>query len=297
MPVPTTIDQLSTTAASNYPAGTDSPATLDDVQRAHGAFIAQIRDGVQVTNASAKTTPVNADYLPINDSAASNLIKKVTWANIKATLKTYFDTLYAAVGSFAASGANADITSLSALTNGIVGTSGNQTIAGTKTFSSQPVLPHAPVLSASISATGTAVDVTSGIPSWINELSINFVGLSSNGSSNFLVQLRSGSFVTSGYKSGNSSGSAGVTSNSITNAHFLAGNVGSGATFRGSLTFKRHPGNIWIGTSVLTSESSAGFYVGSSEVTLSGDLDGFKLTTANGTDTFDAGAFSFTIRE
>jgi len=115
MPVPTTIDQLSTTAASNYPSGSDSPATLDDVQRAHGAFIAQIRDGVQVTNAAAKTTPIDADYLPINDSAASNLIKKVTWAIVKATLKTYFDTLYAVSGSYAASGANADITSLTAL--------------------------------------------------------------------------------------------------------------------------------------------------------------------------------------
>lgn len=42
---------------------------------------------------------------------------------------------------FAQSGANADITSLTALTNGIVGTSGNQTIAGIKTFSSMPVMP------------------------------------------------------------------------------------------------------------------------------------------------------------
>jgi len=67
---------------------------------------------VQVTNASAKTTPVDADYLPINDSAASNLIKKVTWANVKATLKTYFDTLYPASGTYALPGANADITSL-----------------------------------------------------------------------------------------------------------------------------------------------------------------------------------------
>lgn len=41
----------------------------------------------------------------------------------------------------AASGANSDITSLTGLTSGIVGTSGNQTIGGVKTFSSMPVMP------------------------------------------------------------------------------------------------------------------------------------------------------------
>ncbi|NDZ11480.1 hypothetical protein C7T35_01460 [Variovorax sp. WS11] len=44
--------------------------------------------------ATGKTTPVDADVMPLADSAASNVLKKVTWANIKATLKTYFDTLY-----------------------------------------------------------------------------------------------------------------------------------------------------------------------------------------------------------
>lgn len=44
MPLPSTIDDLSTTAALNYPAGTDAPSVLDDTQRAHAAFIAQLRD-------------------------------------------------------------------------------------------------------------------------------------------------------------------------------------------------------------------------------------------------------------
>ena len=47
-----------------------------------------------IVGLSAKTTLVDADSMAILDSANSNALKKVTWANIKATLKTYFDTLY-----------------------------------------------------------------------------------------------------------------------------------------------------------------------------------------------------------
>lgn len=47
--------------------------------------------------ATSKATPVDADELPIVDSAASNVLKKLTWANLKATAKTYFDTLYQTV--------------------------------------------------------------------------------------------------------------------------------------------------------------------------------------------------------
>ena len=50
MPTPTLITDLSQTAASNYPQGSDSPATLDDTQRAHGGFIATLRDGKGFTN-------------------------------------------------------------------------------------------------------------------------------------------------------------------------------------------------------------------------------------------------------
>lgn len=51
--------------------------------------------GALISGATAKTTPVDADYVGLMDSAASNVLKKLSWANIKATLKTYFDTLYA----------------------------------------------------------------------------------------------------------------------------------------------------------------------------------------------------------
>ena len=65
---------------------------------------------------TAKTTPVDADLIAIADSTSSFSLKKLTWANIKATLKTYFDTLYLAL-------------------------TGAQTVDGVKTFSSSPIVP------------------------------------------------------------------------------------------------------------------------------------------------------------
>jgi hypothetical protein len=44
--------------------------------------------------AASKTTPADDDEIPGVDSAASWGLKKFTWANIKAALKTYFDGIY-----------------------------------------------------------------------------------------------------------------------------------------------------------------------------------------------------------
>jgi hypothetical protein len=44
MPVPATIDDLSTTESSNFPAGTETPKSADNYLRAHASFIAQLRD-------------------------------------------------------------------------------------------------------------------------------------------------------------------------------------------------------------------------------------------------------------
>ena len=57
-----------------------------------------------IASTTTKTTPANADLLPLIDSAASNVRKVVSWTNIKATLKTYFDTLYALAGAVTTSG-------------------------------------------------------------------------------------------------------------------------------------------------------------------------------------------------
>lgn len=51
MPVPLTIDDLSTTASNNSPAGSESPTTTDDYLRALSAFIATLRDDKQPVDA------------------------------------------------------------------------------------------------------------------------------------------------------------------------------------------------------------------------------------------------------
>lgn len=59
------------------------------------ATIAQILDniGTAIARATSKATPVDADAFGLSDSADSNVIKKITWAELKAALKTYFESV------------------------------------------------------------------------------------------------------------------------------------------------------------------------------------------------------------
>jgi hypothetical protein len=50
--------------------------------------------GAKTNAATDKLTPVDADLLGLVDSVAANILKKLTWSNLKTTLKIYFDTIY-----------------------------------------------------------------------------------------------------------------------------------------------------------------------------------------------------------
>ncbi len=111
-----TDDIQSATASQKGLMTSTYAAKLDGIEAA-----ADVTDagnvGSSIHGATAKTTPVDADTVPLIDSAASNVLKKVTWANIKATLKTYFDTLYQAAGSYLTSGGALGTPSSGTLTN------------------------------------------------------------------------------------------------------------------------------------------------------------------------------------
>lgn len=57
--------------------------------------------GSTIHGATGKTTPVDADELALIDSAASNVLKKLTWANLKATLNAVYQPLASALTSWA----------------------------------------------------------------------------------------------------------------------------------------------------------------------------------------------------
>ena len=115
---------------------------------------ADVTDAVNVASSihgvSGKTTPVDADEIGLVDSAAANVLKKLTWANVKATAKTYFDTLYAGKG------ANSDITSLTGLTTPIDETDGG---TGLTTLTAGDVLYASGTNTLAKLAKGTADEV------------------------------------------------------------------------------------------------------------------------------------------
>lgn len=86
-------------AATELPMGVmgQSLIAAADAAAARALIVA---DATQATilAAATKATPVDADSVAAIDSAAGNALKRFTWAAIKATLKTYFDTLYVAAG-------------------------------------------------------------------------------------------------------------------------------------------------------------------------------------------------------
>lgn len=69
-------------------------------QISYSTFKSNVTDKCFKTNASTETSIADADYMPFDDAdgtPSGNLIKKISWSNIKATLKSYFDGIYAAI--------------------------------------------------------------------------------------------------------------------------------------------------------------------------------------------------------
>ena len=145
----------------------------------------------------------------------------------------------------------------------------------------------------STSASGTSIDFTS-IPSWVKRITILFNGVSTNGTSNPLIRIGTSSGIEStGYTSGGTFAPAGGTN------YFTSSTVGyvipaanAGANNSGIIQICNITSNTWIYSLSGCNTGESGSSIAGGNKALGGTLDRVRITTVNGTDTFDAGSIN-----
>lgn len=146
------------------------------------------------------------------------------------------------------------------------------------------------------STSGTSIDFT-GIPSTAKRITVMFSGVSTNGTSIPLIQLGdSGGVETSGYLGSGSSVFAGSACTAVlqTTGFGIGGGTAATVIFHGSIqiTLLDATANTWCANGVLARSDTAATFNCSGAKSLSATLDRVRITTVNGTDTFDAGTIN-----
>jgi hypothetical protein len=141
------------------------------------------------------------------------------------------------------------------------------------------------------STSGTSIDFTS-IPSWVKRITVMFNGVSTSGTSLQLIQIGNGSVVTTGYDSTTSLLYSSITISSST-AGFAFYSNQAASVYSGQLFLTLVSGNIWVASGVISNSAGTSFTsTTAGRITLGGALDRVRITTVNGTDTFDAGSIN-----
>jgi len=179
------------------------------------------------------------------------------------------------------------------ITTGTI-SSGNITSSGTVAATTGTLYP---IVSgtAQASTSGTSIDFTS-IPSWVKRITVMFNGVSLSGSSYILIQgITAGGAISTGYSSNGNllpSSTPSGTSHYST-AGFSTFFDGATVVASGSLILSLLGSNVWTIQGVLARTDTAGYLITSTGVgSLGAQLTGVRITTANGTDTFDAGSIN-----
>ena len=166
-------------------------------------------------------------------------------------------------------------------------------VAGSNTLTLQAATATSAVntlATAVASTSGTSIDFT-GLPAWVKRITVMFKNVSTNSTSNKQIQLGAGSVTTTGYQSSSSLifGSNSCTVASVTTGFLLRSDVAADE-LSGHYVFTSFGGNSWVGSSIVADQSSTRVWQGAGRIDLGGTLDRVRITTVNGTDTFDAGS-------
>jgi hypothetical protein len=150
---------------------------------------------------------------------------------------------------------------------------------------------------------GTAVATTSGtsinftdIPSWVKRVTVMFNGVSTNGTSGVILQIGAGSVDVATYTSAASYSGSGQGASTATTGFVVTPAVAGAAAniYTGIIVLGLIGSNIWIQSNSASLIQGANTFAvtGGGTKTLSGTLDRVRITTINGTDTFDAGSIN-----
>ena len=139
------------------------------------------------------------------------------------------------------------------------------------------------------STSGTSIDFT-GIPSWVKRITVLFDGVSTNGTSLVCIQLGdSGGIETTGYNGGSTNQTPTYVANTV--GYNLMSNLTIASAIMGHAVLTNISGTTWV-LSAGVQLSVANIAAAGGSKTLSGALDRVRITTVNGTDTFDAGSIN-----
>lgn len=169
---------------------------------------------------------------------------------------------------------------------------GNATITGTLS-ATNGITGSLKSATTQASTSGTSIDFT-GIPSGVKRITVMFNGVSTSGASIVLIQLGSSSVETTGYLGAGVSLAAAVVTTNYTNGFGLGatGNTAAGTTRQGSVILSSLGSNIWTCFGIVADSANAASTTTAGSKTTSGVLDRIRITTVNGTDTFDAGSIN-----
>ena len=140
------------------------------------------------------------------------------------------------------------------------------------------------------SLTGTSVTFTS-LPAGIRRLIISISGGSVNGDSDLGIRIGdSGGIETTGYASTASTQSSATTANS-TSGFIIAVAVSATSLHSGIVTLANINSTSWVSNGILK-EGTTTLRTSAGDKSLSDVLTQVRITTVNGTDTFDAGTIN-----
>ena len=146
------------------------------------------------------------------------------------------------------------------------------------------------------STSGTSIDFT-GIPSWVKRVTVMFSGVSTNGTSLPQIQLGdSGGVETTGYTAGSSTvAPSSIATTSYTTGFVIRTDALAAIVMDGFITVNliSSSTNTWAaGGTIYAPTPSAYLALVAGGKSLSATLDRVRITTVNGTDTFDAGSIN-----